>query len=66
MGEEVARELFCYPSINFGILEGGDAINSVPQSARAEIDVRLAAGVHTPDVLAEFGIVLPTCGNHDR
>ncbi|QGA84478.1 M20 family metallopeptidase [Halomicrobium sp. LC1Hm] len=52
MGEGVARELFWYPSINLGVLEGGDAINSVPQSARAEIDVRLTAGVHTPDVLA--------------
>jgi succinyl-diaminopimelate desuccinylase len=52
MGEETARNLFWYPSINLGVLEGGDAINSVPQSARAEVDVRLTAGVHTPDVLA--------------
>jgi len=61
MGEDVARELFWYPSINLGILEGGDAINSVPQSARAEIDVRLAAGVHTPDVLAGIRECVADC-----
>ncbi|MUW14799.1 M20/M25/M40 family metallo-hydrolase [Halorubrum sp. CBA1125] len=61
MGEDVARELFWYPSINLGILEGGDAINSVPQSARAEIDVRLAAGVHTPDVLAGIRDCVADC-----
>jgi len=52
MGEETARELFSHPSINLGTIEGGEAINSVPRSARAELDVRLTAGVHTPDVLA--------------
>ena len=52
MGEGAARDLFRYPSINLGVFEGGDAINAVPGSARAEIDVRLTAGVHTPDVLA--------------
>jgi len=61
MGEHVARELFWYPSINLGILEGGDAINSVPQSARAEVDVRLAAGVHTPDVLAAIRECVADC-----
>lgn len=61
MGEDIARELFWYPSINLGILEGGDAINSVPQSARAEVDVRLAAGVHTPDVLAVIRECVADC-----
>ncbi|MFC7198307.1 M20 family metallopeptidase [Halospeciosus flavus] len=61
MGEDVARDLFQYPSINLGILEGGDAINSVPQSARAEIDVRLTAGVHTPDVLAGIRECVADC-----
>jgi succinyl-diaminopimelate desuccinylase len=54
MGEATARELFWYPSINLGVLEGGDAVNSVPKSARAEVDVRLTAGVHTPDMLARI------------
>jgi succinyl-diaminopimelate desuccinylase len=61
MGEDVARELFWYPSINLGILEGGEAINSVPQSARAEVDVRLAAGVHTPDLLAGIRECVADC-----
>ncbi|MEE6209256.1 M20/M25/M40 family metallo-hydrolase [Salarchaeum sp. III] len=61
MGEDAARDLFQYPSINLGILEGGDAINSVPQSARAEIDVRLTAGVHTPDVLAGIRECVADC-----
>ncbi|WP_053947970.1 M20 family metallopeptidase [Halolamina sediminis] len=61
MGEAAARELFWYPSINLGVLEGGDAINSVPQSARAEVDVRLTAGVHTPDVLAGIRDCVADC-----
>ncbi|WP_256392693.1 M20 family metallopeptidase [Natronoarchaeum rubrum] len=61
MGEDVARDLFRYPSINLGVLEGGDAINSVPRSARAEIDVRLTAGVPTPDVLSEIRSCVADC-----
>jgi succinyl-diaminopimelate desuccinylase len=61
MGEATARELFWYPSINLGVLEGGDAVNSVPQSARAEVDVRLTAGVHTPDVLARIRECVADC-----
>jgi succinyl-diaminopimelate desuccinylase len=61
MGEDAARELFWYPSINLGVLEGGDAINTVPQSARAEVDVRLTAGVHTPDVLAKIRECVADC-----
>ncbi|MEF8799629.1 MAG: M20/M25/M40 family metallo-hydrolase [Halolamina sp.] len=54
MGKATAQELFEYPTINLGTFEGGDSINSVPQSARAEVDIRLTAGVQTPDVLAEI------------
>ncbi|MFC6614312.1 M20 family metallopeptidase [Halopenitus salinus] len=61
MGEDVARDLFRYPSINLGVLEGGDAVNSVPQSARAEIDVRLTAGIPTPDVLSEIRSCIADC-----
>jgi len=61
MGEATARELFRYPSINLGVLEGGDAINSVPQSARAEVDVRLTAGVDTADVLARIRECVADC-----
>ena len=61
LGEDVARDLFRYPSINLGVLEGGDAINSVPQSARAEVDIRLTAGVETPDVLSEIRSCVADC-----
>jgi len=54
MGEDVARELFWSPSINVGVFNGGETVNTVPQSARAEIDIRLTAGVHTPDLLTEI------------
>ncbi|SNZ17901.1 succinyl-diaminopimelate desuccinylase [Natronoarchaeum philippinense] len=61
MGAERARELFEYPSINLGVFEGGEAINSVPQSARAKVDVRLTAGVSTPDVLSDLRACADDC-----
>ncbi|TKX41160.1 M20 family metallopeptidase [Halorubrum sp. CGM4_25_10-8A] len=61
MGEAAAQDLFRYPSINLGVLEGGDAVNAVPGSARAEVDVRLTAGVHTPDVLAAIRDCVADC-----
>ena len=61
MGEDAARDLFRYPSINLGVFEGGDAVNAVPGAARAEIDVRLTAGVHTPDVLAGIRECVADC-----
>ncbi|TKX74267.1 M20 family peptidase [Halorubrum sp. GN11_10-6_MGM] len=61
MGEAAARDLFRYPSINLGVFEGGDAVNAVPGSARAEIDVRLTAGVDTPEVLARIRECVADC-----
>lgn len=61
MGAETARELFRYPSINLGVFEGGDSVNSVPQSARAEVDIRLTAGVQTPDVLSRIRACVADC-----
>ncbi|MFB6104933.1 MAG: M20 family metallopeptidase [Halobacteriaceae archaeon] len=54
MGADTARDLFEYPSINLGTIEGGDSINSVPETATAEIDIRLTAGVDTNAVLADI------------
>jgi succinyl-diaminopimelate desuccinylase len=51
MGEAAARDLFAYPTINLGSIEGGDSVNSVPASATARLDIRLTAGVQTRDVL---------------
>jgi succinyl-diaminopimelate desuccinylase len=53
MGEETAMDLFRYPSVNLGTFEGGSAVNSVPERARAELDVRLSPGVNTATVLAD-------------
>ncbi len=61
MGETEARSLFTSPSINLGTIEGGEAINSVPQTARAEIDIRLTAGVETSEMLAEIRDCLTDC-----
>jgi succinyl-diaminopimelate desuccinylase len=61
MGAEEARDLFTFPSINLGTIEGGEAINSVPQSARAEMDIRLTAGVRTADVLSDIRRCVADC-----
>jgi succinyl-diaminopimelate desuccinylase len=53
MGEEAARRLFEHPTVNLGTFEGGDAVNTVPESARAEVDVRLTASVDTGAVLSD-------------
>ena len=52
MGVEAARDLFAYPTVNLGVVEGGTAVNAVPDAATAQLDIRLTAGVQTPDVLA--------------
>ena len=51
---EAVRDLFRYPTINLGTIEGGSAVNSVPASARAEVDVRLTATVETRDALTSI------------
>lgn len=63
MGEDTVRTLFECPTINLGTIEGGETINSVPTSAQARIDVRLAPGVETPEVLAELRSCIADCEN---
>jgi len=46
-----AEELFEYPTVNLGRLDGGNTVNSVPQTATAELDVRVTPGASTEDVL---------------
>jgi len=53
-GAEATRRLYRYPTINLGIIEGGTAINTVPASACARIDIRLTAGVDTRDPLTSI------------
>jgi len=51
-GAEATRSLYRYPTINLGIIEGGTAINTVPASACARVDIRLTAGVDTREALS--------------
>ncbi|MEA5386665.1 M20/M25/M40 family metallo-hydrolase [Haloarculaceae archaeon H-GB11] len=61
LGEAAARELFTHPTINLGVFEGGETINSVPEAARAMLDVRISPGVHTPSVLADIRDCIGEC-----
>ncbi len=54
LGADVARDLFAHPTVNLGTIEGGEAVNTVPDAATARLDVRLTAGVETADVLADI------------
>lgn len=62
MGEQVARETFEHPTFNLGTISGGEAINAVPTSATAEIDVRVTASVDTGEL---FEAVSATLADHD-
>ncbi|GAA0521574.1 succinyl-diaminopimelate desuccinylase [Halorubrum aquaticum] len=53
LGVDAARDLFEHPTVNLGTIEGGEAVNTVPDAATARLDVRLTAGVETADVLAD-------------
>ncbi|THE65861.1 M20 family peptidase [Salinadaptatus halalkaliphilus] len=53
MNEDTARRLFDQPTVNLGTIEGGETVNSVPRFARAELDIRLPAGVDTEAVLED-------------
>ena len=53
LGADAARDLFEHPTVNLGTIEGGEAVNTVPDAATARLDVRLTASVETADVLAD-------------
>lgn len=61
MGEQAAGNLFQYPTINLGRFEGGEAINAVPERAKAEIDIRLSPGVQTADTLSNIRTCIRDC-----
>jgi len=54
LGESAAESLFVYPTVNLGTINGGKAVNTVPATAQAELDIRLTAGVDTATVLADI------------
>jgi succinyl-diaminopimelate desuccinylase len=61
LGETAARDLFSYPTVNLGTIEGGESVNSVPQTARARVDIRLAPAVDTERVLGRIRACADTC-----
>lgn len=52
LGAETARDLFRHPTVNLGVLEGGTVVNSVPDAARARVDVRVPPGVAPSEVVS--------------
>ena len=61
LGEGAARALFAYPTVNLGTIEGGESVNSVPQSARARLDIRLAPAVDTERILGRIRSCVRDC-----
>jgi succinyl-diaminopimelate desuccinylase len=55
------RERFEQPSINLGTIEGGSAVDVVPEAASAEIDIRLPPGVDTSVVTEELRTCVEGC-----
>lgn len=58
---EAARDLFVRPSVNLGTIEGGSAVNVVPESATAEVDVRLPPQVDASIIIAELRACVEGC-----
>jgi len=54
LDRERAAGLFRSPTVNLGRLNGGDAVNSVPASAEARLDIRVLPSVEPETVLAEL------------
>jgi succinyl-diaminopimelate desuccinylase len=56
---EESSALFARPSINLGRIEGGDAINKVPDLCRLEIDIRYLPGQRPEEVVRQVRSVDP-------
>lgn len=61
MDESDARQLFEQPTVNLGTIEGGDAVNSIPRHAAAQVDIRLPPGVQTETVLEDIRAWIGAC-----
>jgi len=57
------EELFEHPTVNLGRLDGGNTVNSVPQTATAELDVRVTPGASTESVLDHIRTCIEARGN---
>ena len=51
-----SSEVFDRPSINLGRIEGGDAINKVPDECRMSVDIRFLPG-QDPDAILDQNVV---------
>lgn len=51
--------LFARPSINLGRIQGGDAVNKVPDSCRIDVDVRYLPGQDPAEVLRQVRTLGP-------
>ena len=58
---DASRGLFERPSINLGTIEGGTAVNAVPEFATAEVDIRFPPGVDTATVVEELRACVEGC-----
>ncbi|HSJ73128.1 MAG TPA: M20/M25/M40 family metallo-hydrolase [Miltoncostaeaceae bacterium] len=54
--------LFERPSINLGRIQGGDAVNKVPDACRMDVDVRYLPGQSPEGVLAQIRSLDPAAG----
>jgi succinyl-diaminopimelate desuccinylase len=50
-----SSEMFDRPSINLGRIEGGDALNKVPDRCRMAVDIRFLPGQSPEDIMAQIG-----------
>ena len=55
-----SSETFDRPSINLGRIEGGDAVNKVPDRCRMAVDIRFLPGQDPEDIRAQIGRI-PAC-----
>ena len=50
-----SSEVFDRPSINLGRIEGGDAINKVPDRCQMAVDIRFLPGQEPQEIMAQIG-----------
>jgi succinyl-diaminopimelate desuccinylase len=55
-----SSEMFDRPSINLGRIQGGDALNKVPDECSMAVDIRFLPGQDPADILAQVGRI-PEC-----
>jgi succinyl-diaminopimelate desuccinylase len=55
-----SSEVFDRPSINLGRIQGGDAINKVPDECRMSVDIRFLPG-QEPDTILDQVARIPDC-----